>query len=152
MIVTRTLLEMMTMRKMDDAEVMAYIDEKPRSAHLATVRADGRPHVSTIWVIRDGDEIVFTTWHTSVKAKNIARTGQAALSMEDPSDSSYITVEGTVTVDADEDLVRVWAGRLGGKYMGAERADEFGVRNGIPGEVTCRLRPTRLSGARGVTD
>lgn len=140
------------MRKMDETEVMNYIDEKPRSAHLATVRADGRPHVSVIWVTRDGDEIVFTTWHTSVKAKNLARTGQAALSIDDQSDSSYVAIEGTVTIDPDPDLVRHWAGRLGGKYMGEDRAEEFGARNGIPGEVTCRLRPDRLSGARGITD
>ena len=140
------------MQKMSDAEVMAYIDEKPRSAHIATVRPDGRPHVATIWVIRDGDEIVFTTWHTSVKGKNLARTGQAAISIDDPADSSYVAIEGTVTIDPDESVVRHWAGRLGGKYMGEDRADEFGARNGIPGEVTCRLRPTHLSGARGVTD
>ncbi len=140
------------MRKMVETEIMDYIDEQPRTAHLATVRADGRPHVSVIWVIRDGDEIVFTTWQTSVKAKNLARTGQAALSIDDFSDGSYIAIEGTVTIDPDPDLVRHWAARLGGKYMGEDRAEEFGARNGIPGEVTCRLRPTRLSGVRGITD
>lgn len=140
------------MRKMDDTEVMDYIDEKPRSAHIATVRDDGRPHVSAIWVIRDGDEIVFTTWETSVKAKNLFRTGQAAISIDDPTDSSYVAIEGTVTIDPDPAVVRHWAARLGGKYMGEDRAEEFGERNGVPGEVTCRLRPTRISGARGVTD
>lgn len=143
---------MFVMRTMEPAEIMAYIDEKPRSAHIATVRADGGPHVSVIWVIGDGDEIVFTTWATSVKGRNMARTGRAAISIDDPTDSSYITIEGTVTIDADPDLVRTWATRLGGKYMGPDRADEFGQRNGIPGEVTCRLRPTRMSGARGITD
>lgn len=139
--------------KMAEAEVMAYIDEKPRSAHIATVRADGRPHVSTIWVIRGGDEIVFTTWATSVKGRNLARAGQAALSIDDPTEgSSYVTIEGTVTIDHDPDVCRLWAGRLGGKYMGAGRAEEFGRRNGIPGEVVCRLTPTRMSGMRGVTD
>ena len=140
------------MRKMEETEIMDYIDEQPRTAHLATVRADGRPHVSVIWVIRDGEEIVFTTWQTSVKAKNLARTGQAALSIDDFSDGSYIAIEGTVTIDPDPDLVRHWAARLGGKYMGEDRAEEFGARNGIPGEVTCRLRPTHLSGVRGITD
>lgn len=140
------------MRKMDTAEIMSYVDEQPRTAHLATVRPNGRPHVSVIWVIRDGDEIVFTTWHTSVKAKNITRTGQAAISIDDFSDSSYVAIEGTVTIDPDPALVRHWAARLGGKYMGEDRAEEFGARNGVPGEVTCRLRPTHLSGARGITD
>lgn len=137
---------------MTDAEILAYLDEKPRTGHLATVRADGRPHVSVIWIMRDGDEIVFTTWHTSVKAKNLRRTGQAALSVDDMSDGSYVAIEGTVTMDPDPALVRRWAAALGGKYMGAGRAEEFGARNGIEGELTCRLHPTRMSGLRGITD
>lgn len=137
---------------MTDAEILTYLDEKPRTGHLATVRADGRPHVAVVWAIRDGDEIVFTTWHTSVKAKNLARSGQAALSVDDMSDGSYVAIEGTVTIDTDPALVRRWAAALGGKYMGADRAEEFGARNGIEGEVTCRLRPTHMSGVRGITD
>ncbi len=139
--------------KMSSEEILAYIDERPRTAHIATVRTDGRPHVATIWVMGDGDEIVFTTWHTSVKGRNLARTGQAALSIDDTSEgSSYVAIEGTVTIDPDPALSRQWTARIGGKYMGADRADEFGERNGNPGEVVCRLRPTHMSGMRGVTD
>ncbi|MDQ3656175.1 MAG: PPOX class F420-dependent oxidoreductase [Chloroflexota bacterium] len=139
--------------KMTAEEILAYIDEKPPTAHIATVRTDGRPHVATIWVMRDGDEIVFTTWHTSVKGRNLARTGQAALSIDDTSEgSSYVAIEGTVTIAPDPEASRRWATRIGGKHMGADRAEEFGERNGNPGEVVCRLRPTHLSGMRGVTD
>jgi len=139
--------------KMTGDEILAYIDEKPRTAHIATVREDGRPHVATIWVMRDGDEIVFTTWHTSVKGRNLARTGQAALSIDDTSEgSSCVAIEGTVTIDPDPAQSRHWAKRLGGRYMGADRAEEFGERNGVPGEVVCRLCPTHMSGMRGVTD
>jgi PPOX class probable F420-dependent enzyme len=139
--------------KMTPEEILAYIDEAPRTGHLATVREDGRPHVATIWVTRDGDEIVFTTWVTSVKGRNLARTGQAALSVDDTADgSSYVAIEGTVTIDPDPAQSRIWATRLGGKYMGDERAEEFGIRNGVPGEYVCRMRPTRMSGMRGVTD
>ena len=28
--------------------------------------------------------------------------------------------------------------------MGAERAEEFGERNGVPGELTVRIRPTKV--------
>jgi len=139
--------------KMTEAEILAYVDEAPRTAHLATVREDGRPHVAPIWVTVDAGEIVFTTWHTSVKGRNIARTGQAALCIDDTAEgSSYVTIEGTVTMDPDPAQSRTWATRLGGKYMGEDRAVEFGERNGIAGEYVCRLRPTRMSGMRGVTD
>jgi PPOX class probable F420-dependent enzyme len=138
---------------MTPAEILAYIEEKPRTGHLATVREDGRPHVAPIWIIRDGDDVVFTTWHTSVKGRNLARTGQAALSVDDLADgSSYITIEGTVTMDADPAQSRLWATRLGGRYMGQDQAEAFGERNGIEGEYVCRLTPTRMSGMRRVTD
>lgn len=139
--------------KMSDKEILAYIDEKPRTAHIATVRDDGRPHVSVIWIVRDDDEIVFTTWHTSVKGRNLARTGQAALSLDDMSGgSTYVAIEGKVTIDPDPAQSQLWATKLGGKYMGEDRAEEFGKRNGVPGEVVCRLRPSRMSGMRGITD
>jgi len=38
------------------------------TAKLATVRKDGRPYVTPIWFDLDGDTLVFTTWHSSVKA------------------------------------------------------------------------------------
>jgi PPOX class probable F420-dependent enzyme len=139
--------------KMTAEEILAYIDEKPRTGHLATVREDGRPHVAPVWIIRDGGDIVFTTWHTSVKGRNIARTGQAALSVDDLGEgSSYVSIEGTVTMDPDPAQSRIWATRLGGRFMGEDRAEEFGKRNGVEGEYVCRLTPTRMSGMRAVTD
>ena len=36
--------------------------------------------------------------------------------------------------------------------MGADRADEFGDRNGVPGELLVRVTPTRLVGESGVAD
>ena len=138
---------------MSDKEILAYIDEKPRTAHIATVRDDGRPHVSVIWIVRDDDEIVFTTWHTSVKGRNLSRTGQASLSLDGMSGgSTYVAIEGKVTIDPDPAQSQLWATKLGGKYMGEDRAEEFGKRNGVPGEVVCRLRPSRMSGMRGITD
>jgi hypothetical protein len=36
--------------------------------------------------------------------------------------------------------------------MGAERAEEYGTRNGLPGELLVRLRPERTVSASGVAD
>ena len=41
------------------------------------------------------------------------------------------------------DLVRT-ATAIGGRYMGPERAVEFGKRNGVPGELVVRIRPTKV--------
>jgi hypothetical protein len=36
--------------------------------------------------------------------------------------------------------------------MGEDRAEEFGARNGVPGELLVRLRPTRIVAAGGITE
>ena len=37
-----------------------------------------------------------------------------------------------------------WATELGGRYMGAEQAEQFGRRNAVPGELLVRLVPDRI--------
>jgi hypothetical protein len=47
-------------------------------------------------------------------------------------------------VSTDLDELRRVATLLGRRYMGAERADEFGARNAAEGELLVRLRPTHV--------
>lgn len=140
-------------QNMSPDEIRAFIDEGTRTAHLAIVRPDGRPHVSAIWMIRDGEDIVFTTRGASVKGRNLARTGFAALSIDDPHPPySFVALEGPVTIIDDPAELLRWAEIIGGRYMGADRAVEIGKLNGIPGEVVCRLRPSHMTGQAAVTD
>jgi len=53
-------------------EYKSFLLEGARTAKLATVRKEGRPHVAPVWFDLDSDEVVFTTWHESVKAANKA--------------------------------------------------------------------------------
>ena len=140
-------------QKMTPDDIRAFVGEGTRTAHLATVRPDGRPHVAAIWVIWDGEDVVFTTWHESVKGRNLARTGFAAISVDDPHPPySFVALEGPVTIVDDPAESARWAEIIGGRYMGAGRAAEFGERNGIPGELVCRLRPSHMTGQRDITD
>jgi PPOX class probable F420-dependent enzyme len=52
-------------------------------AHVWTQNADGTPQVSVVWVIAQGDEILFGTDARSQKAKNLARNDRIILSIED---------------------------------------------------------------------
>ncbi len=45
-----------------------------------------------------------------------------------------------------------WAAVIGGRYMGADRAEEYGRRNGVAGEMLVRLRPTRIVSAADLAD
>src|SRR4029077_162767 len=68
---------------MTDDEIRAFITaDPPHTGKLATVRADGRPHVAPVWYAVDDDgSIVFSTGAGTVKGKNLARTGYAAMSI-----------------------------------------------------------------------
>jgi PPOX class probable F420-dependent enzyme len=140
---------------MNDAEVREFLTAMPaRPAILATVRADGRPHVAPIWYAMDDDDsIVFNTGETTVKGRNLRRAGYAAMSVDDDeAPFSFVTLEGPVMISDDLAEVRHWAGVIGGRYMGADRAHEYGERNGVPGELLVRLTPTKIVSARDLAD
>ncbi len=136
-------------------EIERFIKSTPaRPGMLATVRADGRPHVAPVWVDLDEDgSIVFTTGAGTVKGRTLRRTGRAAICIDDDrAPFSFVALEGPVTIDEDLDRVRAWAGRIGGRYMGEERAAEYGARNGVPGELLIRLHPEHVSSTARVSD
>lgn len=133
------------MREMSRSEAIEFLMAGTRTGKLATVRTDGRPHVVPIWFIVDGGDILFTTWHESVKCRNMRRDSRAALvvDVEEPP-YAYVAVEGEITMSDDTDeLLRV-ATEVGGRYMGAGRAEEFGRRNGVEGELVVRLSMDRV--------
>jgi PPOX class probable F420-dependent enzyme len=132
-------------RDMSADERRQFLLEGTRTGKVATTRADGRPHVTPVWFTLDGDEIVFTTHETSLKAKAIRRDERVCVCVDDQTPPySYVMVEGTATLSDDLDELRRVATAVGGRYMGADRADEFGARNAVPGELLVRVTPTRV--------
>jgi PPOX class probable F420-dependent enzyme len=130
---------------MTPAETRAFLLEGVRNAQLATVRADGRPHVAPVWFTLDGDDILITTSPHSVKGANLQRDHRVALVVDDPTlPLCYVLVEGTATLSDDPGEVRHWATVLAERYMGAERAEVVGIRNSPPGELLVRVTPTRI--------
>ncbi len=140
---------------MDDGEVRAFLSAVPaHTAALATVRADGRPHVAPVWyVLEDDGTIVFNTGETTVKGRNLRRDRRASLCVDDERPPfSFVTVEGVVELSDDPDDVREVATRIGGRYMGEDRSEEYGARNGVAGELVVRLRPERIVSAPDLAD
>jgi PPOX class probable F420-dependent enzyme len=127
-------------RDMDDAEWRAFVSEGTRTAKLATTRHDGRPHVVPIWFVLDGEDFVFTTGEHSIKGRALARNGLAALCVDDERPPyAFVSVTGTVAISRDADELLRWATTIGGRYMGADRAEEFGQRNAAMDELLVRL-------------
>jgi PPOX class probable F420-dependent enzyme len=113
---------------------------------LAWVASTGAPHVAPVWFVLDGDDVVFNTHRDTGKAKAVAREGRASLlaDMEEPP-FAFVKIDGTVTFEDDLERVRALATEIGARYMGADRAEEFGKRNSMSGEVVVRLTPTKIT-------
>lgn len=141
------------MAPLDDPRIRDFLSEGTRTGKVAWVASDGAPHVAPIWFVVDGDDLVFNTGADTGKGKALAREGRASLVVDDEDPPfAFVKVDGTVTLSDDLDEVRRFATRIGGRYMGADRAEEFGRRNGVPGELLVRLQPTRVISAFDMAD
>ena len=133
------------MQGMTVAEYKEFLMTGTRTGKLATVRDDGRPHVAPIWFVLDGDSLVFTTWHESVKAANIRRDPRVSICIdEEIPPFAFVIVEGTVTITEEPQERLYWATRIAKRYMGSELAETYGKRNSVEGELVIRIEPTKV--------
>jgi hypothetical protein len=141
-------------QRMTESEWRSFLADPVRPAVLATVRPDGRPHAAPVWYAIDDDgSLLFNTGSDTVKGRNLAANPAVTLCVQDDQPPfSYCLVEGRVGVSDDLSEVRRWAGIIGGRYMGSDRAEEFAARNGVPGETIVRLRPDRVTAFRDIAD
>ncbi|NNJ07210.1 PPOX class F420-dependent oxidoreductase [Streptomyces sp. ICN441] len=140
-------------RKMSQDEWRAFLSQGTRTAKLSTVRADGGPHIAPVWFLLDGDHVVFTTGKETVKGRNLARDGRVALCVDDDRPPfSFVVVQGRAELGEDAEQLRHWATRIAARYMGEDRAEEYGARNGVPGELLVRMRVDKVQALAGVAD
>ena len=127
------------------SEVRDFLSHGTRTASLATVLPDGTPHVVPVWFVIDGDQVVFTIPADSVKGRNIQRDPRVALVVDDVEPPyAFVHLRGTAAISTDPADLRRFATLIGGRYMGQDRAGEFGRRNGVPGELLIRVTPHRV--------
>ncbi|MEV6752723.1 PPOX class F420-dependent oxidoreductase [Streptomyces sp. NPDC051214] len=140
-------------QKMTEDQWRAFVSQGTRTGKLSTVRADGSPHIAPIWFLLDGDEVVFNTGAQTVKGRNLARDGRVALCVDDDRPPfTFVILQGQARLSDDPDEVRHWAARLGARYMGEGRAEEFGERNGVPGELLVRVKIDKVIAQGAVAD
>ena len=138
---------------MTRAEWHAFAMHGTRTGKFAVARKDGSPHVLPVWFVLDGDDFLFSTGGDTVRGKSLLRDGRGCMLVdEEVSPYSFVKAEGRCVVSRDTGEMLEWATRIGGRYMGADRAEEFGARNAVPGELLVRFTPERLFAAWGVAD
>ncbi|MFF0517755.1 PPOX class F420-dependent oxidoreductase [Actinomadura nitritigenes] len=139
------------MEIMTDSEWRAFVLEGTRTGKAGVTRKDGTPHVTPIWFVLDGDDLLFTTYHESIKARVLARDPRLSVCVDDQTPPfSYVMMQAEARLIEDLDELRKWATAIGGRYMGADRAEEFGARNAVPGEYLVRARITKVVAQRHI--
>jgi PPOX class probable F420-dependent enzyme len=125
--------------------VAEFLSAGTRTGMLGYLAADGRPLVAPVWFVVEDDQLVFNTGRETSKGRALERDPRIVICVDDPHPPySFVQVQGLATVTEDRQDVLDVATRTGARYMGAERAEEFGRRNAVPGEVVVRVRPTKV--------
>ncbi|QJY47146.1 PPOX class F420-dependent oxidoreductase [Pseudonocardia broussonetiae] len=126
-------------------EIRAFLSAGTRTGKLGFVAADGRPLVAPVWFVVDGDDLLFNTGAGTAKGRAIARDPRLVVCVDsEVPPFAFVQVQGVAETSEDPDELLRSATEIGGRYMGADRAEEFGRRNGVPGELLVRLRPTKV--------
>lgn len=130
---------------MSPHERRAFLLAPGRTGHLATVRGDGRAHVAPVWFTLDGDDVLFNTGADTVKGRNVARTGRAALSVDLPVHPyGFVHLEGPVALFDDPQAFREWSRVIAAKYVPAGEVETYTDRNAVLGELLVRLTPETI--------
>ncbi len=140
------------MASVTDQKISGFLSAGTRTGKLAYAGADGRPLVAPIWFIVEDGVLVFNTGKDTVKGRALARDPRATLcvDLEEPP-YGFVQVQGEAEISEDPgELVRT-ATAIAARYMGQDRAEDFGKRNGVPGELVVRLRPTKVIAAFEMT-
>jgi PPOX class probable F420-dependent enzyme len=136
----------------NDPEVRDFLRQGTRTGKLGYLASDGRPLVAPIWFIVDGDGLVFNTGKDTAKGRALARDPRATLcvDLEEPP-FAFVQVQGEAELSEDPAELLRTATAIAARYMGDDRAEEFGKRNAVPGELVVRLRPVKVIAAFNMT-
>ncbi len=129
----------------------AFAMEGTRTGKFAVPRKDGSPHVLPVWFVLDGDDFLFNTGSDTVRGRSLLRDGRGCMLVdEEEPPYAFLKAEGRAEISEDLEEMRRVATLIGGRYMGADRAEEFGRRNAVQGELLVRFRPERVFGQLAV--
>ncbi|MFI6299301.1 PPOX class F420-dependent oxidoreductase [Nonomuraea sp. NPDC050790] len=139
------------MTTMTDQEWRTFVAEGTRLAHIALTRADGRPHVTPVCFVLDGDELAFLLSPGSVKGRSLARDGRVAVCVSDDRQPySFVTVEGEARTSAEPARIKQVARAVAGRYYPAQPAEEVAASFVREGFTAVRIGITNVVARSGL--
>ncbi len=95
----------------------AFIRDNPFPAVVTTLRPDGSPHSTVVWVDEDGGDVLFNTAEGRAKPRYLRGDPRVSITVVDPADQyKWISVSGTAELTTDGARDQIDA--LARKYLG----------------------------------
>ena len=110
-------------------------------AVLGTIGASGRPQLSAVWFLAEGDTVKLSLNTSRQKLKNLQANPGCSLLILDPGNLyRYVELRGDAQIEADPDYA--FAKQVGAKYGGADLSEHDG-----PDDVRMivTITPTRVT-------
>jgi len=127
------------MAKLDE-KPRKFLDENPYVGVATTLREDGSPHSTIVWVDVEGDKVSFNTALGRAKPKHLQHDPRASVLMVDPNDSfKWVAVSGPAEVT--EEGADAQIDKLAKKYLGK---DEYPWRNPEETRLKVLIEPEKV--------
>jgi PPOX class probable F420-dependent enzyme len=124
-------------------EQRRFLDENPFVGVVTTIRPDGSPHSTVVWVDVEDGVVAFNTEEGRAKPRYIERDPRVSLLVLDPSDThKWVAVSGPVEVTTEG--AREQIDKLAKKYTGADR---FPSHNPEKERIKVRITPEKVDSA-----
>jgi PPOX class probable F420-dependent enzyme len=120
-------------------EQRAFLRDNPFPGVVTTLRPDGSPHSTVVWVDEDGGDVLFNTAEGRAKPRYLRADPRASILVVDPGDQyRWVSVSGTAELTTEG--AREQIDKLARKYLGT---DEYPFYRGEQ-RVTVRIRPEKV--------
>jgi PPOX class probable F420-dependent enzyme len=117
----------------------SFIRDNPFPAVLTTLRKDGTPHSTVVWIDEDGGDILFNTAEGRAKPRELADDPRVSVTFVDPSDMyKWISISGRAELTTEG--ARETIDKLAKKYLGK---DEYPWYQGEQ-RIDVRIKPEKI--------
>jgi PPOX class probable F420-dependent enzyme len=117
-----------------------FLDQSPYVGVVTTLREDGSPHSTIVWVDVEGDKVSFNTALGRAKPRHLQHDPRASLLMVDPNNAfRWVAVSGPA--ELTEEGADAQIDKLAKKYLGK---DEYPWRNPEETRVKVLIEPEKI--------
>ena len=117
-----------------------FLEKNPYVGVVTTLRGDGSPHSTIVWVDTDTDEVLFNTAAGRAKERHLRRDPRVSLLVVDPEDTyRWLAISGNAELTTEGADAQI--DKLAKKYLGK---DEYPWRSETEQRIKVRIAPQKI--------